>query len=39
VAASNIRDQYNMADSPYSLIWKSLNGFSTIDVSEDGETI
>lgn len=39
VAASNIRDQYNMADLPYSLIWKSLNGFSTIDVSEDGETV
>ena len=39
VAASNIREQYNMADLPYSLIWKSINGFSTIDVSENGETV
>lgn len=39
VAASNIRDQYNMVDLPYSLIWKSTNGFSTIDVTEDGEKV
>lgn len=39
VAASNIREQFNMADLPYSLIWKSINSFSTIDVSDDGETV
>lgn len=37
VAASNVRDQYNMDDLPYSLIWRSTKGFSTIDISDNGE--
>lgn len=39
VAASNIREQFNFADLPYSLVWRSLNGFSTVEVSDDGETV
>lgn len=33
------RDQYNMADKPYSLIFNKIAGFSTIDVSENGEKV
>ncbi|HOG05417.1 MAG TPA: metallophosphoesterase [Paludibacter sp.] len=39
VCASNTRDQYNLADLPYSLFWKKTNGFSTIDMSPDGEKV
>lgn len=33
------RDQYNMADLPYSLMFNKIAGFSTIDVSENGEKV
>ena len=39
VAASNVREQFKFADQPYSLIWRSLNGFSTVEVSDDGEKV
>ncbi len=39
VAASNVREQFNLADLPYSLYWKQVNSFSLLDVSADGETV
>jgi hypothetical protein len=33
------RDQYNMVDKPYSLMFNKIAGFSTIDVSENGEKV
>lgn len=33
------RDQYNMVDKPYSLMFNKIAGFSTIDVSESGEKV
>ena len=39
VCSSNPRDQFNLADLPYSLFWKKTNGFSTLDMSENGEKV
>ncbi len=33
------RDQYNKADEKYSLMFNKIAGFSTIDVSENGEKV
>lgn len=38
-STTNIREQFNMADMPYSLLFNKTQGFSTIDVIENGEKV
>jgi hypothetical protein len=38
-ANTDIRGQFNLADLPYSMLFKQVAGFSTIDVKDNGELV